>query len=87
MQVLFPALAGDAAFRADMQNRSNKQIGILWEHLPSEDSAQLVRQAVALILAEIERDSTADGFDKIAAPGHAEGVPVENNNQSKPTKP
>jgi hypothetical protein len=67
----------------DMQSqRKSNPIRIVWEHLPDPDSAKLVRQAVELILAEIEHDSTGEGFDKIAAPGHAEGVPVGNNDKS-----
>ena len=60
-----------------MQSHLNgKPIRILWEHFQDADSAKLVRQAVELILAEIERDSTAVAFDKLAAPAHAEDAPV-----------
>jgi hypothetical protein len=69
-----------------MQSQSNhKSIQIIWEHLQDADSARLLRQAVELILAEIERDSTVEAFDKLATSGHAEGAPVENNNQSRST--
>jgi hypothetical protein len=60
----------------------NKPVRIFWDHLRDPDSAKLVRQAVELILAEIERDSTVADFDKIVTHGHAEGVPVESNEKS-----
>ena len=69
-----------------MQSRPNhKSIRILWEHVEEVSSAQLALRAVELILAEIERDSTVEAFDKLATPGHAESAPVESNNQSIPT--
>ncbi len=69
-----------------MQSHPNhNRIRIFWEHLPEADSAQLIQQAVQLILAEIERDSKAEAFDKLATPGHAEDAPAESNNQSIPT--
>ena len=59
-----------------------KPIRILWEHVEDASSVQSIRQAVELILAEMEPESTAEGFDKIAPSGHAEGAPVESDNQS-----
>jgi hypothetical protein len=59
-----------------------KPIRILWEHVEEAGSAQLILQSVELILAEMERDSSTEAFDKLATPGHAEEAPVESNNQS-----
>jgi hypothetical protein len=68
------------------QNPNNKPIRIVWEHLQDPDSEKLVRQAVELILEEIERESASEDFDKSATLGHAEGVPIENNDKSILTK-
>lgn len=61
---------------------NSKPIRILWERAEDAGSAQLIRQAVELILAEMERDSPVEAFDKLAIPGHAEDIPVESDNQS-----
>lgn len=66
-------------------NPNLKPIRILWESVEDAGSALLIRRAAELILAEMERDSTTDTFDKLATPGHAEDAPVESNNQSIPT--
>jgi len=66
-------------------NPNPKPIRILWESVEDAGSAQLIRRAVELILAEMERNSTTDTFDKLATSGHAEGAPVENNNQARST--
>lgn len=64
------------------ENPSHKPIRIFWEQLEYPNSAKLVRQAVELILREMEQDPTAEAFDEVATSGHAEDAPVESNNQS-----
>jgi hypothetical protein len=59
-----------------------KPIRILWEHVEDAGAAQLILQSVELILAEMERDSSSEPFDKLAASGHAEDARVESNNKS-----
>jgi hypothetical protein len=62
----------DDAVRPIMPKQpNNKRIHIMWEHHQDSDSAQLVRRAVELILAEMEPDITAQDFDKVASPEHA----------------
>ena len=61
-------------------NLNHKPIRIFWEQLQDPNSAKLVRQAVELILKEMEQDPTAEAFDKVATSGHAEDAPVESNN-------
>jgi len=75
----------DGGYTTMHGQRNKKSIRIVWEHHPDSNSAQHVRQAVELILAELDRDATAENFDKIPTPGHDENVPVENNNQSSQT--
>ena len=85
MPVLFSQRSKRLAHSYMQSHPNHNPIRIFWEHLQEPDSAQLVRQAVELILAEIKRDPTAEAFDKLATPGHAEDAPVESNNQSTPT--
>jgi hypothetical protein len=67
-----------------MQKKDHSSINIQWELVDNPDSDQLLRQAVALILRELEKGPSSEGFDKIDLTGHAESVLVENNNQSQP---
>jgi len=57
----------------------DQQIEIIWEHIEDQDADPLFQQAVKLILAEINRDPTADHIDKPADSNHPEGVPSRTN--------
>jgi hypothetical protein len=59
--------------------QKNSSINVQWVLVDTPDSDQLVGQAVALILRELEQGSNPEGFDKIVRPGQAEGAPVESN--------
>ena len=71
-----------------MQNKNDHSpIQIHWELFETPDSDSLVRQAVALILGELECGSTAEVFDKVVPSEHAEGIPVKVENLPKSSIP
>ena len=70
-----------------MQHKDDRSpIDIQWEVISTPDADQLIRQAVVLILRELEHGPIPEGFDNMTSSGHAESIPVENSNQPKPTR-
>jgi hypothetical protein len=65
-------------------NKDDSPIKIKWELVNTPNSDQLFQKVIELILRELEQTLAPEGFDKTAPTGHAESVPVENNNQSQP---
>ena len=65
-----------------MQNHRQIHLKVLWEHVDGQDSADLLRQIVALVLKDRDELSPPAGIAMQTQIGINESVPVENTSKS-----
>jgi hypothetical protein len=67
-----------------MQNHRHPHLKVLWERecIDGKDTADLLRQIVAIVLKDDDEVSACAGIDMQSPMGINEGVPVENTNKS-----
>ncbi len=68
-----------------MQDQNHPHtLKIIWEHIDDPHTDDLLLRVLELILNDPQEISPVEGFDKNSLTTLNEGVPVENENKSKP---